>query len=102
MASPNELMLADLKAKYEEHPSSVTFDRLYKDDAEFGHMFSALHKQLNEHFESINGRAQSTHHYWADNSRAMLALIADIDKDLYSLSPDPLMIMEFRGLASRV
>ncbi len=85
MASPNELMLADLKAKYEERPSSVTFDRLYTDDAEFGHMFSVLHKQLNEHFESINGRAQSTHHYWADNSRAMLALIDDINKDLYSL-----------------
>lgn len=85
MATPNEMRLADLKAKYEEQPSSVTFDRLYTDEVELGHMFSVLHKQLNEHFESINGRARSTHHYWADNSRALLALIDDIDKDLYSL-----------------
>ncbi|MGY4720071.1 protein kinase family protein [Naumannella huperziae] len=78
-------MLADLKAKYEEQPSSVTFDRLYTDEVELGRVFSVLHKQLNEHFESINGRARSTHHYWADDSRALLALIDDIEKDLYSL-----------------
>lgn len=85
MATPNELRLADLKAKYEELPSSVTFDRLYTDEVEFGHMFSVLHQQLNEHFESINGRARTTHHYWADNSRDFLALIDDINTDLYSL-----------------
>lgn len=85
MATPNEMRLADLKAKYEELPSSVTFDRLYTDEVEFGHMFSALHEQLNEHFEAINGRARTTHHYWADNSRAFLALIKDIKDDLYSL-----------------
>ncbi|GAB3911875.1 hypothetical protein GCM10027613_00630 [Microlunatus endophyticus] len=78
-------MLTDLKARYEEQPSSVTFDRLYTDDAEFGHMFSVLQKQLNEHFESINGRARTTRHYWADSSREFLALIDDINKDLYSL-----------------
>lgn len=85
MATSNEMRLADLKAKYEEQPSSVTFDRLYTDEVEFGHMFSALHEQLNEHFEAINGRAQTTHHYWADNSRALLALIKDIKNDLYGL-----------------
>ncbi|WP_193080529.1 protein kinase family protein [Brevibacterium aurantiacum] len=85
MATPNELMLADLKAKYEERASSQAFDRLYTDDAEFGHMFSVLHKLLNRHFESINDRARTTRHYWADNSRELLALIDDIEKDLYSL-----------------
>lgn len=78
-------MLSDLKAKYEEQASSQAFDRLYADDVEFGHMFSVLHKQLNRHFESINDRARTTRHYWADNSRDLLALIDDIEKDIYSL-----------------
>lgn len=78
-------MLSDLKAKYEEQASSHAFDRLYADDAEFGHMFSVLHKQLNRHFESINDRARTTQHYWADNSRDLLALIDAIEKDVYSL-----------------
>lgn len=47
------MRLADLKSKYEEQPSSVTFDRLYTDEVELGHMFSALHQRLNKHFESI-------------------------------------------------
>lgn len=85
MATPNEMRIADLKAKYEEQPSSPAFDRLYAEEVEFGHMFSALHEQLNEHFEAINGRSHTTHHYWADNSRTLLALIKDIKDDLYSL-----------------
>lgn len=85
MATPNEFMLGDMKAKYEEHASSPTFDRLYEDDVEFGHMFSVLHKKLNEHFDGINGRARSTHHYWADPSRELLALIDEIEADLYDL-----------------
>lgn len=85
MARPNEFMLADMRAKYEERASSATFDRLYEDDAEFGHMFSVLHKQLNEHFEAINGRARSTHHYWAEPSRNMIALIDELNIDLYDL-----------------
>lgn len=66
MATPSELMLADIKAKYEEHASSATFDRLYTDDADFGHMFSVLHKRFDEHFDAINDRARSTRHYWAE------------------------------------
>lgn len=85
MATPTELMLADLKAKYEEQASTVTFDRLYADDGEFGHMFSVLHKRLNEHFDSINDRARSTRHYWADPSRDLIALIDEINTDLYDL-----------------
>ena len=55
MATPLELAVSDLKARYQDQASSPTFDRLYKDDPEFGHMFSVLHKRLNHHFESING-----------------------------------------------
>ncbi|WP_199701902.1 hypothetical protein [Jiangella rhizosphaerae] len=82
MATPNELMLAGMKAKYEEQASSATFDRLYEEDVEFGHMFSVLHKRLNEHFDGINDRARSTHHYWADPpSRDLIALIDEINTD---------------------
>lgn len=85
MASPVEFMLSDLKAKYEETASSPPFDRLYEDDTELGHMFSLLHKRLNEHFDSINDRARSTQHYWADPSRELIALIGEINQDLYDL-----------------
>ena len=85
MGTPIQFMLSDLKAKYEERPSSVAFDRLYEDEVEFGHMFSVLHKRLNEHFDGINGRARSTRHYWADPSRELIALIDEIDADLHEL-----------------
>lgn len=84
MANPMEFMLADLKEKYEVVPSSRAFDRLY-DDPEWGHMFAVLHKRLNQHFTDINGRAQTTHHYWADNSRDLLSLIQEIEADLHIL-----------------
>ncbi|MEU0094801.1 protein kinase family protein [Kribbella sp. NPDC006257] len=84
MANPGALMLADLREKYEAEPSSRTFDRLY-DDSEWGQMFAVLHKRLNEHFSAINGRAETTHHYWADDSRELLSLIKDLDADLRTL-----------------
>lgn len=84
MANPVEFMLADLREKYEAAPSSRAFDRLY-DDPEWGHMFAVLHKRLNEHFTDINGRAKTTHHYWADNSRDLLSLIQEVEADLHTL-----------------
>lgn len=85
MASPDEFRLADLKAKYDERASSPAFTRLYEDDSEFGHMFSVLHERLNQHFDDINDRALSTHHYWADNSRDPIALTREIYDDLHEL-----------------
>jgi len=84
MANAAEFMLTDLKAKYEARASSAAFSRLYEDD-EFGHMFSVLHKELNQHFDDINDRARSTRHYWADNSRNLIALIDELNDDLYEL-----------------
>lgn len=84
MTAPVDFMMADLREKYEAVPSSRAFDRLY-DDAEWGHMFAVLHKRLNEHFTDINGRAETTHHYWADNSRDLLSLIKEIEADLHTL-----------------
>ena len=79
-----EFMLADLREKYEALPAARAFARLYA-DPEWGHMFAVLHKRLNEHFTDINGRAKTTRHYWAENSRDLLALIDDIETDLHTL-----------------
>ena len=84
MANLADFMVADLREKYEAVPSSRAFKRLY-DDPEWGHMFAVLHKRLNEHFTDINGRAETTRHYWADNSRDLLSLIQEIEADLHTL-----------------
>jgi tRNA A-37 threonylcarbamoyl transferase component Bud32 len=75
-------MLADLTGRYADMPASRDFTRLYGDDARFGHVFASLHQRLNEHFVSINDRAKSTRHYWAESSRDMLALIEELDDAL--------------------
>jgi len=85
MPSPTDLMLSDLHAKYAAQANHPAFARLYLDDAEFGHMFSILHRKLNQHFEDINDRARTTRHYWAENSRNLLDLIEEINGDLYEL-----------------
>ncbi len=72
MVDSVELMLADLTSRYAALPASDTFERLYADDTRFGHIFATLHEQLNQHFDSINGRTKTTKHYWADASREML------------------------------
>jgi tRNA A-37 threonylcarbamoyl transferase component Bud32 len=77
-----ELMLADLTARYAETPASAAFTLLYADDARFGNVFASLHQRLNDHFDSINDRAKSTRHYWAESSRSMLALLGELDDAL--------------------
>ncbi|MEU4450947.1 protein kinase family protein [Nocardioides sp. NPDC023903] len=84
VANPVEFMLADLREKYEAMPTARSFARLYN-DPEWGHMFAVLHKRLNEHFTDINGRAKTTRHYWAGNSRDLLALIEEIETDIHTL-----------------
>lgn len=84
-ATPDELRLADLKQRYEQQSASQRFTRLY-DDAEYGHAFAVIHDQLNTHFVAINGRAETTGHYWADNSRALIDLTKQVEQDLYDLN----------------
>ena len=83
-ANPSGLILADLKERFDEQAAAPAFDRLY-DDAEFGHMFAVLHRRLNSHFDDINGRAKTTRHYWAENSRDLLALIEEINQIRHDL-----------------
>ncbi|MDR2565254.1 MAG: protein kinase family protein [Bifidobacteriaceae bacterium] len=85
MENATDLMIGDLKKRYAGRQASAAFTRLY-DDRDFGHMFSVLHQCLNQHFEGINDRAKTTHHYWADNSREMLALIDELEQDLRDLN----------------
>lgn len=85
MADPTELMLADLSQRYADMNVSNAFLRLYVSDARFGRAFASLHERLNGHFESINDRAETTKHYWAENSREMLALAKEVNDFLHSL-----------------
>ncbi|MFI1392010.1 protein kinase family protein [Streptomyces griseoaurantiacus] len=86
MASPTELMLEDLSQKYAHTPVSNAFMRLYEREKWLGRIFASLHERLNEHFEAINGRTETTRHYWADPSRTMLALLKEIDEVIDSLA----------------
>ncbi len=87
VVDPAKLALSDLREKYDAEAASPQFDRLYEPGNEFSHMFAVLHKKLNQHFEEINGRADTyKRHYWAENSRAMIALISDLNQDLYDMN----------------
>lgn len=85
MADPMELMLSDLQEKYAEQPASPSYTRLYSEDDQFRPIFASLHERLNGHFESINDRALSTNHYWAESSRDMIALISEVSETLGTL-----------------
>ncbi|PKW07434.1 Protein kinase domain-containing protein [Streptomyces sp. 1222.5] len=85
MADPTELMLADLSNAYADAKVSNTFLRLYVSDSRFDRAFASLHERLNGHFASINDRAETTHHYWAEQSREMLALVKEVANFLNSL-----------------
>jgi hypothetical protein len=54
-------------------------------DERFGRVFASLHERLNDHFVAINDRARSTRHYWADNSRALIALIDELTETIGAL-----------------
>lgn len=81
---PKEMALRDIKEKYAPTSVASAFTRLYPDE-HLGHMFAVLHQSLNEHFSTINDRARTTSHFWADNSRDLISLIAEIRQDLQDL-----------------
>jgi len=72
MAGPTDLMLFDLHAKYAAQADHPAFARLYADDDEFGHMFSVLHRKLNQHFE--DHQRPGTHDPPADSDGVLRAL----------------------------
>lgn len=84
MPNPTEFLLDDLKTKYDAQGPTHAFTRLYE-DPKLGHMFAVLHRRLNDHFVAINDRAKTTHHYWADQSRDLIALVEELNQDLHDL-----------------
>lgn len=82
---PIALQLADLQAHYAPITVPKKFTRLYSDDEEFGKAFASLHERLNDHFELINDRANTTRHYWASKSREFLALMKELARVLGAL-----------------
>lgn len=74
-------MLNDFIQKYAGSPASDEFRRLY-DDRQFSRAFASMHERLNQHFHDINGRARTSRHYWAANSRDLLELIDEVDNAL--------------------
>lgn len=90
-------MLEDLSQKYAGMPTSNAFLRLYESDVRFGRIFASFHQRLNEHFEAINDRAETTNHYWAEPSRDMIALIKELDEVLNSLNHANFEVQFFEG-----
>lgn len=85
MPDPTELMLDDISQKYEGMEISNAFLRLYESDSRFGRAFASIHQRVNGHFESINDRAETTQHYWAEPSREMIALAKEVQELVQSL-----------------
>ncbi|MCQ4620695.1 protein kinase family protein [Corynebacterium sp. CCUG 71335] len=81
---PKEMALKDFQEKYAPTAVASAFIRLYPDE-QLGHMFAVLHQSLNEHFSTINDRARTTSHFWAENSRDLISLIAEIRQALHDL-----------------
>lgn len=102
MADPTELMLSDLSNSYADAKVSNAFLRLYVGDSRFDRAFASLHERLNEHFESINDRAETTHHYWAEQSREMIALTKEVANFLGSLKHAGMQVHLAESYASAI
>ncbi|UPT42820.1 MULTISPECIES: protein kinase family protein [Streptomyces] len=102
MADPTELMLSDLSNSYADAKISNAFLRLYVGDSRFDRAFASLHERLNEHFESINDRAETTRHYWAEQSREMIALTKEVINFLGSLKHAGMQVHLAESYASAI
>ena len=80
-----QLTLADLAERFADRPAPQSFERIYEDDLELGHVFAVFHAKLNEYLNEINGRARTTGHYRAENSRALLSVIAEVEEVVHEL-----------------
>ncbi|MBW5251120.1 protein kinase family protein [Streptomyces sp. P01-B04] len=95
-------MLSDLSNSYADTKVSNTFLRLYVGDSRFDRAFASLHERLNEHFESINDRAETTRHYWAEQSREMIALAKEVTNFLGSLKHAGMQVHLVESYASAI
>lgn len=84
--SQADLIRMGVAEKYASEASPPAYERIYLGEGRLSHTFAVLHKRLNEHFLSINGRADSTRHYWAEPSRQLIELIREINQVLHDLN----------------
>lgn len=75
------LVMNDIDERYQHLAASPKYERIYEGDR-FAEAFAYLHEQLDRHFQGINGRAESTRHYWAENSREFISLISQVYQEL--------------------
>ncbi|MET7952144.1 protein kinase family protein [Micromonospora sp. NPDC005324] len=79
MATPEELMLQDLVAKYADIETDLTYSRLYPEGTPAARIFSHLHARLDALLEFMNSKARTNRHFNAHESRELLALIDEIE-----------------------
>lgn len=78
MATPEEMMLQDLIAKYAAVVIEPAFERLYQTPETTSRMFAHFHQRLNTHFEFMNYKIRAGRHFNAEDSRQLIALIDEI------------------------
>lgn len=76
--SPEDLMLKDLRDRYDGHTANEAFRGLYDARDPSAPMFAHFHVQLNAHFSFMNQKARTNRHFNADASRQLLSLIEEI------------------------
>lgn len=78
MATPEELMRADLFARFGQMPVGEAIARLYDVSKPVGQVMAHLHERLNTLFTFMNTKVRINHHYNADQSRELLDLIEEV------------------------
>ncbi len=78
VTTPEELMLQDLHDHNVDIEVDPKFVRLYNDLGANGRMFANFHERLNGHFDFMNRKARTNHHFNAEDGRQLIALIQEI------------------------
>ncbi|MEU4806607.1 protein kinase [Actinosynnema sp. NPDC023587] len=76
-----DFILSDLKERYASQPNEKNYARLYAtEDKHLSPMFTSFHQRLNDLFDFMNTKTRVNGHYNADQSRALLNLIEELDE----------------------
>lgn len=78
MPTPEELIKADLFARFRSMPFEKSISRLYEVSNPVGAAMASFHGRLNGLFDFMNEKAGVNHHFNADQSRELLDLISEI------------------------
>src|SRR5580658_5460747 len=78
MLTPLAFMLQDLRDRYADIVVAPAFRRLYDDSDPNSSMLAHFHQLLNGHFDFMNQKSRVNHHFNAEDSRQLIALIEEI------------------------